>query len=76
MPCGHFAEGESDSQVGGFASWEHGSVANADETEWKKPFGGFGQRPSSRAAAPPAQASEQPRSGYEASGGGTQALNP
>ena len=43
--CVHFAEGESDSQVGGFTSWEHGSVANADETEWMKSFGGFGQSP-------------------------------
>ncbi|MEA4865452.1 MAG: hypothetical protein VB088_08655, partial [Sphaerochaeta sp.] len=33
VPCGHFAEGESDPKVGGFTSTGHGSALCADETD-------------------------------------------
>jgi len=68
VPGGHFTEGESDSQVGGFTSLGHGSAPNADETEWTKPYDRVGQslKPDAAAASPPA--SEQRRRRYEASG--------
>ena len=57
--CVHFAEGESDSQVGGFTSWEHGSVIHADETEWTKPLVGLGKAQSAKSIKV-MQASEHP----------------